>query len=143
MKDMSNGNTAKDAENIVNKYLQSFVAPQSDDGCPMAQSFERVTCCKSSCSLYCNRCCSLLVQDDALPIPISLRRRIIMTQDMHSKEERKLRLPFNTHIVLDDRRKAATGLHAVALLNGGNTSKDDGNEVQLIDVTDNDKIPRY
>ena len=144
MKDMSNGNTATiDAENIVNKYLQSFVAPQSDDGWSMAQSFERVTCCESSCSLYCNRCCSLLVRGDALPIPISLRRRIIMTQDMHSKEERPLRLPFNLHIVLDDRRKSATGLHAVALLNGGTTTKDDGNEVQLIDVTDNDMIPRY
>ncbi|KAK1736678.1 DTW domain-containing protein [Skeletonema marinoi] len=107
-----------DEQRLV-EYLNSF------DG---KTSFPRRTCCNSSRSLYCKECCRLLVPDDVLPDPISLRREVKDTG------------------VLDDRRCSATGLHAVALLNSGeenHKSADDLGSVTLIDVANGDDIPNY
>lgn len=62
--------------------------------------------------------------DEFLPPPIRTRRSIIRSADEDSASEqcgsdiRPLRLPFNLHIILDDRRGSSTGIHAIALLGG-------------------------
>jgi len=109
-----------DVEISVQKYLDSFIADST--------IFDRVFCCDTSHSLYCSKCCNLLVPEDSLPPCL-----------------KQLDLPFNLDIILDDRRASATGLHAVALLNNTNNSTIDqsSTSVQLIDVANNDEIPRY
>ena len=133
-------------EKRILDYLNSF------DG---SASFPRHTCCNSSRSLYCEECCKLLVPDAALPDPISLRREKqqfkrsnFCATSCDTQDERKspLNLPFNLHIVLDDRRCSATGLHAVALLNNGEGEDGTANcfgSVKLIDVANGDEIPNY
>jgi len=107
----------------------------------------RVECCGSSQSLYCKFCCRLLVPDDLLPPPISLRKRLegnCFERDLGCKfekvdggenkidvndgreRERPLRIPFDLHIILDDRRGGSTGLHAVALLDERYGNHSDG-----------------
>mmetsp|Transcript_25602 Transcript_25602/g.48808 ORF Transcript_25602/g.48808 Transcript_25602/m.48808 type:complete len:415 (+) Transcript_25602:143-1387(+) len=160
------------AEQIVQKYLDSFLEnpqltcennhddkstcfelrelndalPLTPQGMEMGtslSSFGRITCCKSSQSLYCKYCLRLLVPDCSLPLPISRRKRIICDGsklDEHCSEGRPLKLPFNLHIVLDDRRGSATGLHAVALLNErkGLEEKNNCQEVEDISQTESD-----
>jgi hypothetical protein len=127
-----------EAERSVQNYLETFLS-ETPPTTEIGRTFQRVVCCNSSRSLYCEECCRLLVHDDSLPI--SCRRR------KHS-EERPLKLPFNLHIILDDRRKSATGLHAVALLNGtgdrDETSHDsfDLESVNLVDL-EKDDSPCY
>lgn len=124
------------------KYLNSF------DG---KTPFPRVTCCNSSRSLYCKECCRVLVPDDILPDSISLRREAKKNGDINSEvtvdgRQRPLRLPFNLHIVLDDRKGSATGLHAVALLNNCKENPEshaESGSVMLIDVANGDDIPNY
>mmetsp|Transcript_78 Transcript_78/g.116 ORF Transcript_78/g.116 Transcript_78/m.116 type:complete len:405 (-) Transcript_78:476-1690(-) len=142
--DIRTKNCVTPAERSVQKYLDSFFLekpltsennqidnPSCFDLCElnnalpphdvgMGTSFGRIACCNSSQSLYCKECFRLLVPDQSLPIPISSRKRIISENsklDDHCSEGRPLKLPFNLHIILDDRRGSATGLHAVALLN--------------------------
>ena len=114
-----------DVESSVQEYLDSFL--QSGDN---AKTSDRVFCCETSHSLYCSKCCNLLVPEDSLPSCL---------------QNNSLNLPFNLDIILDDRRASATGLHAVALMNNRNNSTIDqsSNSVQLIDVANNDEIPRY
>ncbi len=123
-----------DEQRLV-EYLNSF------DG---NTSFPRVTCCNSSRSLYCEKCCRLLVPDDVLPDSISLRRKVcsVGTADTNDDKQRPLKLPFNLHIVLDDRRGSATGLHAVTLLNNDDENHDLGS-VKLIDIANGDDIANY
>ena len=138
-----------ETERLVEQYLNSF------DG---KTSFPRSTCCNSSRSLYCKECCRLLVPDDALPRPIYLRRNNgavngnsvdDSSNTVHGgKPQRPLMLPFNLHIILDDRRGSATGLHAVALLNNEgemSTQPDDDSlgSVALIDVANGGIVPNY
>lgn len=135
-----------EAERLVEQYLNSF------DG---KTSFPRSTCCNSSRSLYCKECCRLLVPDDALPPPIYLRRNNGAVNGNSAddssnivnggKPQRPLMLPFNLHIILDDRRGSATGLHAVALLNneGEMSTQPDDNSVVLVDVANGGIIPNY
>lgn len=148
------------SEAIVRDYLGSFFQPitpiirtaepshgvgKKEDPPPSIttgddmekQTSARVDCCGSSQSLYCKFCCRLLVPDNLLPPPISLRRRFegdcVEIDSGHNLEnmgdvenkhgvkdgresERPLRIPFDLHIILDDRRGGSTGLHAVALL---------------------------
>ena len=83
-KDTGEKSCETDAERIVQKYLDSFLE-QHDDSIndSMEQTFNRVVCCETSSSLYCNKCCNLLVPDGSLPEPISLRRS---TTQQHDKE---------------------------------------------------------
>lgn len=120
----------------VHNYLNKIL-----DDIP-AESFERVVCCNSSRSLYCEECCRLLVPDEFLPVSIRLRKRNNINMELTSSEEgRPLNLPFNLHIYLNDRRKSATGLHAVALLNG--IDGNDSESVELFDSKKDDDIPSY
>ncbi len=108
----------------VKKYLDSFLEAATGTAIDKPDDslfFRRVVCCETSRSLYCQRCCRLLVPDHLLPAPISRRRRRGgkgESMEPSDRSERPLNLPFNLHIILDDRRGSATGLHAVALMNG-------------------------
>jgi hypothetical protein len=94
----------------VTAYLDSFLKSRKN---------ERVKCCGSSRSLFCCECCRLLIRKEEWPSCL---------------QANSLQLPFDLHIVLDDQRATATGLHAVALL---------GNQVSLVDVKRGDRIPDY
>ncbi|KAL3775018.1 hypothetical protein ACHAW5_003756 [Stephanodiscus triporus] len=126
----------EEAERSVQNYLETFLT-ETPSNAESGKSFQRVVCCNSSRSFYCEECCRLLVPDDSLPIPISRRKKETSEKMFqHSGGEgRPLRLPFNVHVILDDRRKSATGLHAVALLNktGPNEDRDDSPTDSLAD----------
>jgi len=129
---------ADEVDRRVHSYLNKILNDTH------AKSFERVICCNSSRSLYCEECCRLLVPDDSIPNSIRLRKRNNIDMELTSSEEgRPLTIPFNLHVYLNDRRKSATGLHAVALLLNGI----DGNNfesVKLFDSKrDDDNIPSY
>jgi hypothetical protein len=130
-----------DGSDEVDRRVHSYLNKILDD--TPAKSFERVICCNSSRSLYCEECCRLLVPDDSLPVSIRLqKRKNVDFKSISTEEGRPLHLPFNLHIYLNDRRKSATGLHAVALLSG----IDDNNldSVKLFDSKrDDDDIPCY
>lgn len=94
------------------------------------------------------------MSDDVLPDSIYLRRENVfshkctdmLTTERARKIQRPLRLPFDMHIILDDRRGSATGLHAIALLNRDEaTSKHsyDLGSVTLIDIESGDSLPNY
>jgi hypothetical protein len=121
-------NNATSAEAKVKAYLDSFT---SNNVHPSIQEFPRVACCKPSQSLYCKECCRLVVPDDVLPAPIRLRKHYFLCggdgvnaitnlrescPDHQGSNDRPLRLPFDLHVILDDRRGSSTGIHAVALL---------------------------
>ncbi|KAL7530475.1 hypothetical protein ACHAXR_003516 [Thalassiosira sp. AJA248-18] len=154
--ELSDRITTPEERNLL-KYLDSFLE---------TPPFPRVVCCKTSQSLYCKECCRLLVPDGSLPVPIGLRKSLASENRnvVDFSEGRPLKLPFNLHIILDDRRGSATGIHAVSLLNekegidcsegqdssqtGHNadntySSNDSLGAVKLIDVTKNDEIPKY
>ena len=133
---MSNHTLA--AETKVREYLDSFVSSREH---ATVEQFPRVTCCKPSQSMYCKTCCRLVVPDECLPLPIRQRKNIICSEKASCDEATKtdtpdqcesdinkeciarpLRLPFNLHIILDDRRGSSTGVHAIALL-GDNECK--------------------
>ena len=111
-------------EQSVQEYLDSFMdtTPSTTTESNVSGNilFGRVVCCESSRSLYCQDCCRLLVPDHSVPAPISSRRRGNSEGDKSFDYSggRPLVLPFNLHIILDDRRGSATGLHAVVLMNG-------------------------
>lgn len=92
----------------VTMYLDSFLPPRK---------VERVRCCGTSRSLFCEECGRLLIPLDEWPSCL---------------RDGSLRLPFHLHIILDDDRSTATGMHAVALL------RDD--DVKLADVARGDEV---
>jgi hypothetical protein len=128
---------AEEAERSVQNYLESFLT-ETLPNAESEKSFQRVVCCNSSRSFYCEECCRLLVPDDSLPIPISRWKRATSEKMFQHAggEGRPLKLPFNVHVILDDRRKSATGLHAVALLN-----RTDGRAGILCPNEDHDDSP--
>ena len=111
--DMAFDNNSNHRDAHVTAYLDSFL-PQSQVG-------ERIKCCGSSRSFFCSECCQLLARAEDLPSCI---------------RDGTLKLPFNLHILLDDQRSAATGLHATALLGG--------EQVSVMDIKrDNSPIMDY
>lgn len=82
----------QDRDPHVTAYLDSFS--------PLERN-ERIKCCGASRSLICPECCKLLAPPEILPPCI---------------RESSLELPFHLHVILDDNRATATGLHAMALL---------------------------
>mmetsp|Transcript_7101 Transcript_7101/g.7752 ORF Transcript_7101/g.7752 Transcript_7101/m.7752 type:complete len:396 (+) Transcript_7101:238-1425(+) len=122
-------------------YLNSFL-----DNPP---SYPRVKCCGSSKALYCTACYNLLIPKEYWPNDI---------------QNGNLNIPFDLDILLSDRRRSSSGLHAVVLLQASQNSKmerqkqsEKGQEQQqqeqnekftgtictLIDVTAGDQIPHY
>lgn len=90
----------------VTTYLDSF----------LPQTSERTQCCGSLRAFFCPECCRLVAASD---LPPCIR-------------DGSLKIPFNLHILLDDKRKTATGLHAIALL---------GNEqASLTDIKRDDSV---
>ena len=90
---MSSDRSKFAAEERVKNYLDSFISSSS----PTVKQFPRVSCCKPSQSLYCKECCQLLLSKTELPFE-------------------RPKLPFNLHLILDDRRGSSTGIHAIALV---------------------------
>jgi hypothetical protein len=82
----------EDRDPHVTTYLDSFVPRRS----------ERIKCCGSARALFCFECCRILEPTSA-ELPSCIR-------------DGSLKLPFDLHILLDDKRATATGLHAMALL---------------------------
>ena len=104
------------------------------------ESIKRTHCCGSSCCIYCPECCKLFIPQNDLPPPL------------RDKNENILTLPFKLDVVLDDRRRVCTGLHAFVLF--GNRIRDETNEtsndqyskskhVNIIDLERGDSIPDY
>jgi hypothetical protein len=118
-------------------YLEQFLTPDLHE-----VRFPRVECCGSSKSLYCTECLTLLIDPSHWPTSI-----------LHGK----LKLPFDLDIILDDRRRSCSSLHAMVLLRASCSSstllKDDpvadeslhhSEPIQLIDLQREDNaIPSY
>jgi len=85
--------TTKERQSNLEEYLDDFLENK--------RSYPRIHCCGSSKSLYCTECQRLLIPKSEWP-PSLL--------DGH------LQLPFDLDIILNDRKKSATGFHAVVLL---------------------------
>ena len=130
----------------IEKYLDSFLETTAGTNNETDDTlFRRVLCCESSRSLYCQRCCRLLVPDHLVPAPISHRTKEYYgggnTTSIEHSGVRQLTLPFKLHIILDDRRGSATGLHAVVLMNGTDgilSTKNDSN-----DITEDCDVPSF
>lgn len=105
-------------------YLNSFLHKR--------QSYPRVRCCGSSKSLYCSECYNLLVPRPNLPLAI---------------QKGHLDLPFDLDIVLNDRRRSASGIHAAVLIKASQLGRDEsireGSHVQIFDVKKGDNLPCY
>ena len=151
----TSSSAAAAAKSKVKEYLDSF-AHSCDNA--NAHLFPRVDCCKPSQSMYCKDCYRLIVPDEALPLPIRLRQSSApicdidicpkadnvseLTNDEVNRHGRLLKLPFNLHLILDDRKGCSTGIHAVALLGGLRETQNDKsrfdqtNELNTTTVTD-------
>lgn len=94
----------EEKERKLSTYLDSFLSLSHDDVRYKGECYRnRIECCGSSPSLYCSQCCRLLVRPKSMLWPKSVYSGT-------------LKLPFDLHVVLDDRRTSAAGLHAVTLL---------------------------
>ena len=100
----------EDRDPEVTAYLDSF-SPKGN---------ERKKCCGASRSLFCSECFNLVVPRSDLPSCI---------------RDGSLKLPFNLHILLDDQRTSATGLHAATLLGK--------EQVTLVDIKRGDSVQDY
>mmetsp|Transcript_15415 Transcript_15415/g.27987 ORF Transcript_15415/g.27987 Transcript_15415/m.27987 type:complete len:371 (-) Transcript_15415:29-1141(-) len=100
-------------DQAVTRYLDWFL---SEEGVALRKKWPRVTCCGSSRSLYCHECLRLLVPKEDWPKPL-----------LHGS----LKLPFELHVVLDDHRAKATGLHPVILLGNKNQPRSEARDNPL------------
>mmetsp|Transcript_29642 Transcript_29642/g.48909 ORF Transcript_29642/g.48909 Transcript_29642/m.48909 type:complete len:289 (+) Transcript_29642:135-1001(+) len=109
------------SERVVANYLDSFLTTEAVQ---KQKAWPRVQCCGTSRSLYCCECYSLLVPESEWPKSAN-------------------RLPFNLHIILHDRRNAATGLHAKVLNENLVVAEDSNihNAVQVFDLERLDPLP--
>jgi hypothetical protein len=97
----------------VTRFLDCFL---SEEGVALRKKWPRVTCCGSSRSLYCHECLRLLVPKEDWPKPLL---------------DGSLKLPFELHVVLDDHRAKATGLHPVILLGNKNQPRSEARDNPL------------
>lgn len=135
----TNTNTNTNEENLAT-YLNAFLQEQNINQI----KFPRKKCCGTSRSLYCTECCKLLIDRERWPTSI---------QAGH------LDLPFQLDIVLNDKRRSATGFHAHILLKasrgdhnhndctydgtGCQTAQTEEERVRLIDIENNEPLPSY
>jgi DTW domain-containing protein YfiP len=103
----------------LSSYLENFSSPASLE---QQEKWGRVECCHSSRSLYCSDCFRLLMPSSDWP------------EALHTTK-----LPFNLHIILHDKRKAATGIHAVVL----DQASPYANQVTMVDIERDEVIPDY
>ena len=132
--------TPEERDEGINMYLNSFHAKNSSTessdsesgskiivSVPKDNAFRQIEniqlirsrCCGNSTCIYCPECCKVLVSKSNLP---------------DSLQNNDVCLPFDLDIILDDRRRAATGLHALMLLKDTNSSQDKN---ESIDPTSN------
>lgn len=103
----------------MNEYLETFLSAESLE---QQETWGREECCQSSRSLYCPECFRLLIPDSHRPEALQTTK-----------------LPFDLHVILHDKRNAATGVHAVVL----DQVSPHENQVTLIDIDRDDAIPEY
>lgn len=106
----------------LGQYLDSFLVNSSE--------ISRVECCGSSRWLYCTECFRLLLPTTDLPP--SLCRGTFQ-------------LPFDLDVLLYDRRKSSTGIHALVVdkLRQEDPRDNVSTRVSLIDIDRDDPIPDY
>jgi len=93
------------AETVAtSQYAQAALEAYLAAGSPPPKSWQRVVCCESSRSLYCPVCCRLLVPNEDWPDAIRDNKFL------HP-------LPFDLHILVDDRRASSTGVQVQAIFN--------------------------
>jgi len=125
-------------DSIVNlgNYLDKFLPSDSKK-----IQYPRVDCCGSSKSLYCTECFKLLLDKSQWP-------ESILNGD--------LKLPFELDIILDDRRRSSSSLHAMVLMKAAASHRaaldlDDevkstaihNSTIHMIDVQRDELIPSY
>ena len=109
------------SSNVVGDYLDSCMTPESLE---KQKEWPRVNCCCTSRSLYCSECYALLIPPNEWPTTFN-------------------RLPFHLHIILQDRRNAATGLHAKVLDESLDVDQSNShNHVQVFDLERLDPLPK-
>ena len=106
-------------------FLESFLTPESME---LQSQWDRVKCCHASRSLYCSECYQLLIPTAHWPKNI---------QAAVNNTTFRL-LPFDLHVILQDRRKSATGLH-VAVLDKITRKQ----QVVVVDMERKEPIPEY
>jgi hypothetical protein len=104
-------------------YLKEFLTPASLEE---QTRFGRIKCCNVSRSLYCCECYSLLVPQSHWPLKLQ------------TSDAKSTLLPFNLCVVLHDRRKSATGLHAAVLDKANQT-----HQVTVVDIERGEPMPQF
>lgn len=112
------GNT-KQAQQVLAEYMEA--------GAPPPSSWQRTLCCGSSRHIYCESCCTLLFPPEEVP------------------EEFDFPLPFDIHIILDDRRASSTGVQLMSIRKGHNKDEEPNSQQQGVQVFDVDRgeVPCY
>jgi hypothetical protein len=87
-------------------------------------SWQRQECCGKSRYLYCPECCALLIPAADRPLALSQA------------------LPFDVHVILDDRRPSSTGVQLIAVFRSMSDNNSTATQAELFD-TEKDEIPSY
>lgn len=104
----------------LGKYLNDILVQKPD--------YPRKWCCGTSRSLYCSECGSLLIEKEHWPTSIQLGQ---------------LQLPFDLDVILSDRRRSATGFHALVLIEASRNSNDRSEAIRgFIDPNDTNEVLR-
>ncbi len=123
----------------ITSIYEQKLASYLDDFVTNKRSYPRVEHCGKSRGLYCEQCHELLIPREDWPLPIS---------------NGTLHLPFDLDIILSDRKRSSSGLHAVVLLNASEEGRkrkknyDDEEDfrttiTRLVDTNEGDEIPSY
>jgi hypothetical protein len=96
----------------LGKYLNEILLQKPN--------FPRKWCCGTSRSLYCSECGRLLIEKEFWPSPL---------------QTGQIQLPFDLDVVLSDRRRAATGFHALVLLQASRNCDDYDHTMKGSEVT--------
>ena len=115
---MSNFACDSGVQDDLGKYLSEILLQKPD--------YPRKWCCGTSRSLYCSECGSLLIEKEHWPTSIQFG---------------ELQLPFDLDVILSDRRRSATGFHALVLIEASRNNNDQSEAIgDLIDPNDTREI---
>jgi hypothetical protein len=119
-------------------YLQSFMTPESLEE---QSRWGRIQCCGSSRSIYCSECYQLLVPRTRWPSDLQPNDDDNDDDDDgDGNVSQSTILPFHLHVLLHDRRKSATGLHAAVL---DKATQKHHQVVTIVDMERHEPIPEY
>jgi DTW domain len=113
-------------------YLLSFLTQESLEE---QSRWGRIQCCGSSRSIYCSECYQLLVPRSYWPVDL-----LADDDEKDDDVSRSTILPFHLHVLLHDRRKSATGLHAAVL---DKATQKHHQVVTVVDMERREPIPEY